>query len=232
MILWGPARRRRAADAPGRPRAQGCQGRAARRGRRGHGRDDGHAELRGDAARLARPSGHRPQRRRSPRVARAGHDVPEPLKEIRGSQFKPGTARVVVELTRKVGYRIEEGPPGLTVLIDAPAGGPVDGRDLAGAEAAAAPWRICPRMPEAAKPSDCAEGLEPHRKATEPHGSRAEASRRDAGGVDNRSPASRPPARAHAPRPRSAPVVVAQATTTPAPAAPSASAPAAPMGPS
>jgi hypothetical protein len=48
--------------------------------------------------------------------------VPEPLKEVRGSQFKPGTARLIMELKRKAGYRIEEGPQGLTVLIDAPAG--------------------------------------------------------------------------------------------------------------
>ena len=56
----------------------------------------------------------------SPRSRWTG--VPEPLKEVRGSQFKPGTARLVVELNRKAGYRIEEGPQGLTVLIDAPAG--------------------------------------------------------------------------------------------------------------
>src|SRR5688572_3979403 len=38
---------------------------------------------------------------------RVNPDVP-PIKEIRGSQWKAGTARVVVELTRKVGYRIEQ----------------------------------------------------------------------------------------------------------------------------
>src|SRR5262245_65232515 len=54
----------------------------------------------------------------SPRSRWTG--TPEPLKEIRGSQFKPGTARLVVELNRKAAYRIEEGPQGLTVLIDAP----------------------------------------------------------------------------------------------------------------
>ena len=44
-----------------------------------------------------------------------------PIKEIRGSQWKPGTSRVVVELTRKVGYRIEQGPDGLSVILDASA---------------------------------------------------------------------------------------------------------------
>src|SRR5262249_40347672 len=58
----------------------------------------------------------------SPRSRWTG--TPEPLKEIRGSQFKPGTARLVVELNRKVGYRVEEGTQGLTVLIDAPASVP------------------------------------------------------------------------------------------------------------
>src|SRR5262245_25884072 len=47
--------------------------------------------------------------------------MPEPIKEIRGSQFKAGTARLVVELNRKATYRIEESPHGLTVLIDGPA---------------------------------------------------------------------------------------------------------------
>jgi type IV pilus assembly protein PilQ len=42
----------------------------------------------------------------------------EPIKEIRGSQFKKGTARVVVELTRKVGYRIEEGAEGLAIMLE------------------------------------------------------------------------------------------------------------------
>ncbi len=44
-----------------------------------------------------------------------------PIKEIRGSQWKPGTSRVVLELTRKVGYRIEQGPDGLSVILDASA---------------------------------------------------------------------------------------------------------------
>jgi type IV pilus assembly protein PilQ len=86
----------------------------------------------------------------SPRSRWTG--VPEPLKEVRGSQFKPGTARLVVELNRKASYRIEEGPQGLTVLIDAPAG-------PATAEAPPVPKRPAtalanlPRMPEAAQPS-------------------------------------------------------------------------------
>jgi type IV pilus secretin PilQ/predicted competence protein len=43
--------------------------------------------------------------------------MPTPIKEIRGSQWKVGTARLVVELSREVAYRIEEGPTGLKVVL-------------------------------------------------------------------------------------------------------------------
>jgi type IV pilus secretin PilQ/predicted competence protein len=45
--------------------------------------------------------------------------TPEPIQEIRGSQFKPGTARLVVELQRQVPYRVEEAAGGLRVLLEA-----------------------------------------------------------------------------------------------------------------
>jgi len=45
----------------------------------------------------------------------------EPVREIRSSQFRVGITRVVVELTRKVGYRIDEDPDGLAVVLE-PAG--------------------------------------------------------------------------------------------------------------
>jgi type IV pilus assembly protein PilQ len=48
---------------------------------------------------------------------RLNPDLP-PIKEIRGSQWKVGTARVVVELTRKVGYRIEQSADGLSVVLE------------------------------------------------------------------------------------------------------------------
>jgi type IV pilus assembly protein PilQ len=41
----------------------------------------------------------------------------EPLKQIRGSQYRRGVARVVVELTRKVGYAIREERDGLAIVI-------------------------------------------------------------------------------------------------------------------
>src|SRR5262245_35767474 len=77
--------------------------------------------------------------------------TPEPIKEIRGSQFKSGTARLVVELNRKAAYRVEESPQGLTVLIDPPA--------TAAALDGASPARRTtapdlPRMPEVPKLAD------------------------------------------------------------------------------
>jgi type IV pilus secretin PilQ/predicted competence protein len=149
-------------------------------------------------------------------------DVPEPLKEVRGSQFKPGTARLVVELNRKAGYRIEDGPQGLTVLVDAPAAS-------ATVEASPVPKRLAaalpdlPRMPETAKPPHAPRtSIAP--KATEPT-------------ATERKPAvAMPAALTTAPgvvavrTAALAPVVVAQAATPPAPAAPSAPAPAAPNG--
>jgi type IV pilus assembly protein PilQ len=50
--------------------------------------------------------------------------MPEPIKEIRGSQWKPGTARLVVELTSEVAYRLEEGPTGLTLTLGQARSGP------------------------------------------------------------------------------------------------------------
>jgi type IV pilus assembly protein PilQ len=52
--------------------------------------------------------------------------TPEPIREIRGSQWKVGTARLVVELSRQVAYRIEEGPTGLSVVIEPPRRGRVE----------------------------------------------------------------------------------------------------------
>ena len=42
----------------------------------------------------------------------------DPVKEVRGSQWKRGTARIVVELTRKVGYRIDQTAEGLVVVLE------------------------------------------------------------------------------------------------------------------
>ncbi len=71
---------------------------------------------------------------------RCSSGMPEPIQEIRGSQYKPHTARVVLELQRQVPYRIEEASEGLRVVLD----GAADGASAASKTAAAS-------RPEAAK---------------------------------------------------------------------------------
>src|SRR2546428_6079815 len=56
--------------------------------------------------------------------------TPEPIKEIRGSQWKAGTARLVVELTREVAYRVQEGPTRLSVILEPSRRGGVDNPNL------------------------------------------------------------------------------------------------------
>ena len=69
----------------------------------------------------------------------------DPLRTIRGSQLKKGVSRVVLELSRKVGYRIDEGPEGLTVMLEpastagAPARAETKPAEVARAEAPKAP---------------------------------------------------------------------------------------------
>jgi hypothetical protein len=56
------------------------------------------------------------------RSARGGA-YPPPIREIRGSQWKPGVSRVVLELTHRAEYRVEERSDGLVVLLEAETGG-------------------------------------------------------------------------------------------------------------
>jgi hypothetical protein len=41
----------------------------------------------------------------------------DPVKQIRGGQYRQGVARVVLDLTRNVGYAIREEPDGLAIVI-------------------------------------------------------------------------------------------------------------------
>jgi type IV pilus secretin PilQ/predicted competence protein len=53
----------------------------------------------------------------------------DPVKEVRGSQWRKGVARVVVEMNRTdVGYRIDETSDGLVVAVDNSSGPPSDTR--------------------------------------------------------------------------------------------------------
>ncbi|MBI3625749.1 MAG: AMIN domain-containing protein, partial [Candidatus Rokubacteria bacterium] len=89
----------------------------------------------------------------------------DPLRQIRGSQFRKGVSRVVLELTRKVGYRIEEGPEGLTVMLEPSA------TAAAPAKAEAKPVEVAKAEPADAKPS--AEAASP--ADSEPPAAKAEA---------------------------------------------------------
>lgn len=123
--------------------------------------------------------------------------VPEPLRQVRGSQFRKDTARVVIELKRRVAYTVEEAPDGIVVKI---AGGEATRRQ--GGDSARAAVR-----PDASKPD--ADALPagdalPQALATPPV-----AQREPVPAADTPAPASAPP------------VAVAQvATPAPPPAAP------------
>src|SRR5215510_7385583 len=41
----------------------------------------------------------------------------DPVKQVRGSQYRQGVARVVLDLSRTVGYAIREEPNGLAIVI-------------------------------------------------------------------------------------------------------------------
>jgi len=61
-----------------------------------------------------------------------------PVKQIRGSQYRNGIARVVVELSQKSGYSVREDPDGLTVILPA-AGAPPKAAETKTPAAAAPP---------------------------------------------------------------------------------------------
>lgn len=81
----------------------------------------------------------------------------DPLRQIRGGQFRKGVSRVVLELTRKVGYRIEEGPEGLTVMLEPPSEPGASGK------AAGKPAEVAKAEPpvQGAKPADAMPRVEP-----------------------------------------------------------------------
>ena len=159
----------------------------------------------------------------SPRSRWTG--TPEPLKEIRGSQFKPGTARLVVELNRKAGYRIEEGPHGLTVLIDASAASVPAATETSGApKRPAVVLPDLPRMPEAASmpaapraPEAAAKPSDPPKTSSAPKVPAATTPERKPTGMLPVSPTAGPAVATLAsapPRPTAlGPVIVGQAAT-------------------
>ncbi|MBI3031089.1 MAG: AMIN domain-containing protein [Candidatus Rokubacteria bacterium] len=137
----------------------------------------------------------------------------DPLRTIRGSQLKKGVSRVVLELSRQVGYRIDEGPEGLTVMLEpaATAGtpAPAEAKSAAVAEAEA---------PKAPGPSPAAKAERP--RAPEPSVAKAEPPAAE--GAKESEPSKAEPARPAAPAPKAKtarPPVVAMAPPPPATAA-------------
>ena len=83
--------------------------------------------------------------------------TPEPIREIRGSQWKAGTARLVVELSRQVTYRIEESPTGLSVVIEPPGRGRVE-----------TPTLEAPKLPDAKREAPRPNLSKPDAQASTP----------------------------------------------------------------
>jgi type IV pilus assembly protein PilQ len=76
----------------------------------------------------------------------------EPVKEVRGSQWRKGIARVVVEMTKAdVGYRIDETPDGLVVAVGNSNGRPSEAKP----ETASKPdnAKVSNGVPDAPKPA-------------------------------------------------------------------------------
>ncbi len=146
----------------------------------------------------------------------------DPLRTIRGSQLKKGVSRVVLELSRKVGYRIDEGPEGLTVMLEpastagAPAQAETKPAEVAKAEAPKAPVPSPVAKAETAKAEPpVAEGA----KESEP----PEAELTKPAAPAPKAKTARPPVVAMAPPPPSpaaapAPIRVAQAPQAQPPA--------------
>src|SRR6266849_10119496 len=89
----------------------------------------------------------------------------DPVREVRGSQFRVGTARVVVELSRKVGYRIDERPEGLALVLEPGATAQADKPAPKAKETAKvpatipAPSKIAPQRVDAQRVTEAFEAL-------------------------------------------------------------------------
>ena len=136
----------------------------------------------------------------------------DPLKQIRGSQYKRGVARVVVELTRNVGYAIREESNGLAIVIPtaaAPGGAEPVATAKPAAKAAVAP-----------KPAATAAlAVKPEAKTdtAKPEAMKAEPVKPETARPDPMKPVAKPE-----PAPLPALPQIAQAPAAPVPPAPTA----------
>jgi type IV pilus secretin PilQ/predicted competence protein len=166
----------------------------------------------------------------------------EPLKQLRGSQYRNGVARIVVEFTRKVGYALLEDSGGLTLVVPTTTlasvpSQPTDGR-------AAGPPAV--RVTVAAMQTDSSSSpLAPPASQEPPPGAPSareavpapanEAAPTEAPSATQTSPSPAPtttvPRSAPAPRAERAPTTTSQAPPAPTAPVPTAPAPTAPAPP-
>ncbi len=103
----------------------------------------------------------------------------DPVREVRGSQFRVGTARVVVELSRKVGYRIDERPEGLALVLEPGATAQADKPAPRAKETTKVPAtipaavKIAPQRVDAQRVAEAFEALKVDLKPTAPKVERA-----------------------------------------------------------
>src|SRR5262245_56860414 len=93
----------------------------------------------------------------------------EPVKQIRGSQYRRGVARVVLELTRKVGYAIREEDDGLAIVIPTAA--------TPGPSQASRPAPLTPAAPGAKAPTVKTPSEDPAAQPTPTTGAAVEGKR-------------------------------------------------------
>src|SRR6266852_4113602 len=143
-----------------------------------------------------------------------------PVREVRGSQFRVGTARVVVELARKVGYRIDElalvFEPGGTAQADTPA---PKAKEMAKASTtSSAPSKITPPKTEAQRVAEAFDALKIELSSVTPKGepARAEATvgSQEPRSSEARSPEAKSP-QVRSPEVRSKDALVPAATLAP-----------------
>jgi type IV pilus assembly protein PilQ len=133
----------------------------------------------------------------------------EPVRQVRGGQWKGSVARVVVELSRKVGYRIDEDENGLSIVLE-PAG-------------TAEPEKPVAKAREPKSKAQSSQGMEA--RAVDP--AKTEAAR----DTEAMATVTLVPPPAVDPKPTPAPARIAQAAPAPAPSpAPPPSPPPAPSG--
>jgi type IV pilus secretin PilQ/predicted competence protein len=137
----------------------------------------------------------------------------DPLKQIRGGQYRQGVARVVLDLSRTVGYAIREEPNGLAIVI--PTAASAAPTVMASAASPAPPTNGAAIKNGATHPGEATakNGAAPSNGATQS----GEAPAKN-GAASTSGAATRNGAGASELRPAAAPIQIAQAPAQPAPA--------------